>query len=755
MSNKKNISRKDFIRNCTTAVGGLTLSATGLQSLAGKGEQEAQGEERRSFGDAGSGHTAPAGDKAAIRGSWVQRNQPAKGDVTLVANGKGCQVSIGKNAHTALRQAAIFLAADIQKITGFLPPIVETADESTATIRLAVAGADTVPGDLKVQQLMGQKEAYHIRTRGNSVWLVGADFRGTAFAVYTLCERLGIDPLYHWSGFTPETRDGLVLKETDFYTAAPAFRYRGFFHDDEDILPRPFEANGYPMRLGDVPMEWYRKYFETALRLRMNMVAPYTRVHRRYEVQQCASDWGLFYTSHHYDILLSNPFGIERYDLAKKRGIDPQWDWFTNKKGIIGYWNGGVEENKKLYTIWPVGLRGTDDHAYDFPPNTPEDVQAKVFLEAIDTQVSLVKNALPPDYPSLFHFTLYTEMLDKYKTNRAAFNIPEEVIIVWPDDNNGIMRELPEETGKWKHGVYYHLAYFGGVNTKQSFHTVSPQTIAEQFKKIIDRKATEFMLVNTSELREFVMEARMLAEITWKGAELYKENNTGDAYIQWWCNEYFGDGDNTRLSNIYRQYYDLLNKPAITWFGSEMVQDLLDKLSRKMNGQPFTPAETGNVELLKSRDGKYQAVIRAIDVEMKGMRQEQAVFFYEQVKIGLLFDWRPTQAALLLLRALSEPDRAKAWALVGEALKPLEQLELETLRAERPPFEKWYRETWIRSYSANMNTHRPYTQLVGFISCGGKKSPVQPKPKNGHNIAAAQLWTRFVEDMEKLPNQIL
>src|SRR2546430_8118737 len=84
--------------------------------------------------------------------------------------------------------------------------------------------------------------------------------------------------------------------------------YRGFFHDDEDILPRPFDARGYPLQTGDVPLAWYRRYFETALRLRMNMVAPYVRVHRRFEVQQLASDWGLYYTSHHYDILVSNPF---------------------------------------------------------------------------------------------------------------------------------------------------------------------------------------------------------------------------------------------------------------------------------------------------------------------------------------------------------------------------------------------------------------------------------------------------------------
>jgi hypothetical protein len=57
----------------------------------------------------------------------------------------------------------------------------------------------------------------------------------------------------------------------------------------------------------------------------MNMVAPYTRVHRRMEVQKMASDWGLFYTSHHYDILLSNPFGMTRFKLAEQRGVSGAW----------------------------------------------------------------------------------------------------------------------------------------------------------------------------------------------------------------------------------------------------------------------------------------------------------------------------------------------------------------------------------------------------------------------------------------------
>ena len=100
---------------------------------------------------------------------------------------------------------------------------------------------------------MGQWEAYQIQTAGDTVWLVGSNLRGTAFAAYTLSERLGIDPLYLWTGYAPAKYPTLVLKQTDFVADPPTFKYRGFFHDDEDILPRPFDENGYPLQTGTVP----------------------------------------------------------------------------------------------------------------------------------------------------------------------------------------------------------------------------------------------------------------------------------------------------------------------------------------------------------------------------------------------------------------------------------------------------------------------------------------------------------------------
>src|SRR5207245_505932 len=116
-------------------------------------------------------------------------------------------------------------------------------------------------------------------------------------------------------------------------------------------------------------------------------------------------------------------------------------------------------DNHNLDVIWPVGLRNTSDRAYTWPDGTTDDDKARVFREVIGLQTAMVRDALPPGRTPIFHFTMYSEMLDLYRRDPKAFGLPDDVIIVWPDDNDGHMRGLPDERGRWKHGVYYHLAY--------------------------------------------------------------------------------------------------------------------------------------------------------------------------------------------------------------------------------------------------------------------------------------------------------
>jgi len=694
-----------------------------------------------------------------VRGSWVIDDQPAAGDVTLVEPGKPCRIVVPDGAHTAVKQAAAFLAGDVEKLTGTKPEIAAAPTEGAVSIRFATVGdGSPLPEPIAQDKLKGHWEAYQILTTADAVWLVGSDARGTAFAGYTLAERLGIDPLYLWTGYEPQRRDRLVLKKTDQSFASPTVKYRGMFHDDEDILPRPFEYNsGYPLRIGDVPLEWYKKFFETALRLRMNMVAPYTRVHRRFEVQKTASDWGLFYTSHHYDILLSNPFGFNRFKLAAKRSVSGDWNWITNRENMIKFWRGGVEENGALDCIWPVGLRGTDDYAYPFPKDMPPAEQNRIFQDVIAAQIDVTRQHVPEaKRPPVFHFTLYGEMLDKYLAaahGGAPFEMPQDVILIWCDDNDGRMRALPKDKGKWKHGVYYHLAYWGPV-AKQSMNVVPPVRIAGEFKRITTSGATEYMLVNVSELREFVMGARMIAEICWDANVALADTKatpmpeqllahvptaatqplpadapapSADRYVEWWCREYFGDAAAKDAAESYRLYYELIHKWDMQWWAGDRVPGAIDSLMKKFAGQEFTPANRETLPTLRARHEKYKEAFELLDRARAKMDRAQRQFFFENCELPLRITGRHTEAAIALVQAMSEPDRGKAWALCEQAMPPLEQLEIEILRAERPPFAQWYCNTFIRHEHTGLNPHKPYLALRAFLSSGGTKKMELPE----------------------------
>jgi len=642
------------------------------------------------------------------------------GAVTLASPDGAVPIVVAADEPANVQQAAVFLAGDIAKISGHKPEILTTANGPA--IHLVTVGHPGIPAAAGAAALQGQWESYRILTAGRDAWLVGSNPRGTAFAAYTLSERLGIDPIYIWTGYQPVHHDPLILKRTDFSQAPPTFRYRGFFHDDEDLLPRPFDANGYPLQTGDVPLEWYKRFFETALRLRMNMVAPYTRVHRRYEVQKLASDWGLYYTSHHYDILLSNPFGLTVYNLAAERGVKPDYNWFTNREGMLKFWRGGLEENKNLDAIWPVGMRGTTDRPFTFPPGTKPEQRAATFREVIGEQVKMGRELAKTP---LFHFTMYSEMLPEYQRNSAAFDLPEDVIIVWPDDNDGHMRALPQSLGKWKHGVYYHLAYLGGNLSKQTTHTETPALVAEEFEKIVKSGATEYMLVNMSEVRDYVQGGRMLADICYNAPAIYSSPNAASRFVDWWSREYFGANAPAAVT-AYNKYFTLLDKPDTMWNAINNIQQLIDALYRKVAGKEAAfPAET--IAQLETRAKALDDALASEEKAERAMPLAEAQFFATDAGLGIRIAHAQTHAALKLADALRAPAPQQMWQAVFEARGYLENLETVFARGEYPPFDRWYGESWIRSARSANNPHRAYNQLRAFIGSNGRdERPAAP-----------------------------
>ncbi len=124
---------------------------------------------------------------------------------------------------------------------------------------------------------------------------------------------------------------------------------------------------------------------------------------------------------------------------------------------------------------------------------------------------------------------------------------------------------------------------------------------------------------------------------------------------------------------------------------------------------------------LEMRKAMLKDALATAKKAMKGMDRPRRQFFFENLALGVLFDLRPVEAAIFLVNAMSEPEAGKAFELCERAMKPLEKLEVEIMRAERPPFEGWYRMTWIRKRRSRFNVHRPFLELRAFLSSSGKR----------------------------------
>lgn len=694
------------------------------------------------------------------RGSWIALIPGEPGAVVLVRDRNApLSIVVGQAEPANVKQAAAFLARDVERITGVRPRFVGSAPGKGTWI------------SLRTEAKSREWESYDIRTRKDGIDIVGSNPRGAAFGAYELSERLGVDPLYLWTGYVPEKHLPLAVKRIEFHQGPPDVKYRGLFHDDEDVFPRPMIPLAGADRLvgpdpnGAVPFDDYKRYFETALRLKMNMVAPWVRTARYYAVQRLASDWGLYYTSHHYDTLLSDPYHFTRTQrqtpwneakpgLAELRGTEPEWDFVSNREGMIRFWKGGVDENRALDCIWPIGLRGTNDFSYRWPAGFSHDQILKAYEDAFRAQIGLVKEQVPASRERLFHFTMYTEMLPYYQTGKL--HVPDEAIIVWPDNNDGTMRGLPDKSDPHKHGVYYHLAYLGGNTSKQTAQVVPLTRIETEFRKIFDANAREYVLVNVSDLREYVMGARFISDLCWNGRRAFARPGAADRFLEWWCREYFEgesypfesspvrfpkrsspgyawnpslgsrpgskksreDGPILELPNAssadlvaraYRQYFASIPNTTDYGYGALKCLGAIPSLRLKFEGKPFAPAQPDTLPTLLARQKTLRALAKAIERARDSILGDlPRRFFSENLELAAAIDRLTTEAAVLLVTAMSE-EPEEAFASCKEALKHLERLQNMLLRANRPPFYQWYGPSW--TVQRNQHIVLPRTRL--------------------------------------------
>ncbi|HVG43054.1 MAG TPA: glycosyl hydrolase 115 family protein [Chitinophagaceae bacterium] len=503
--------------------------------------------------------------------------------------------------------AAASLKDDIKKVTNYIPTIIQgkTNQEIEFAVIAGTIGQSSYidelikRGNLPWQQLSGKWEAYHISLVSNpaknikrALVIAGSDRRGTAFGIFELSRRIGVHPFYWWADIIPQKKKGLFIKEGASITGQPSVKYRGIFLNDEDWGLQPWAAKNMDKDIKDIGPKTYEKIFELLLRLKANYIwpamHPCTKAFWFYkEDARIAEKYAIVLGASHCEPMLRNNVFEWAENFEHEYNVKPgEWRYDLNKGQIYTYWQDRVAEAKNTEAVYTVGMRGIHDGSMPGPKAVPEKV-ALLDQIIIDQRDLLAKQTGKPAPLIPQIFCPYKEVLQLY---RAGLKLPDDVTIVWSDDNHGYIRQLSNEEEKRRSGgsgVYYHLSYWGKPQDYLWLSSISPTLISYEMSKAYNFGADRLWVFNAGDIKPAEMEIQFALEHAWDVKKWTPEKAINYAYS--WAAEIFGQENAENIALIKKEYYRLAasGKPehinAVTYTNDERERRLVDykKLSEE------------------------------------------------------------------------------------------------------------------------------------------------------------------------------
>ena len=408
----------------------------------------------------------------------------------------------------------------------------------------------------EVNAIEGRHEAFLLKVlEGGKLLIAGSDKRGTAYGVLELSRLLGVSPWEWWADATPEKREVFRLPVGYTLTQEPTVPYRGIFLNDEDwgLLPwsnQTYEPHKDKNHIGP---KTYRRIFELMLRLRANTLWPamhectlpffLTEGNR-----EAAADYGIFIGSSHCEPMVCNAAGE-----WERRG-EGAYDYVNNSKEVYKFWEERVKEVAGQDNIYTLGMRGVHDGKMQGAKTVAE--QKAVLERVLKDQRGMLAKYVNKDVEKVPQaFIPYKEVLDIY---HAGLEVPEEVTLIWCDDNYGYIRHFPteeERARKGGNGIYYHISYWGRPHDYLWLNTMSPAVAYQQMNEAYDRGIQKMWIINVGDIKpgEYLLE--LLMDMAW--------DLDGVRRIGWQEHERrflareFGQSIGDELDKVMKSYYQL------------------------------------------------------------------------------------------------------------------------------------------------------------------------------------------------------
>ena len=417
-------------------------------------------------------------------------------------------------------------------------------------------------GKLDVSEVKNQWEAYGLEVVKNpmegvnqALVLFGSQPRSTAYAAFELSRMMGVSPWIWWADVTPTRKNYLYVTPGKKIVKSPSIKFRGIFVNDEDWGLRPWAVKNLDTELGNFGPNTYSRIMELLLRLRANTLWPAMHPGSRafwYEKSNIplVMAYDIYMGSSHCEqMLCNNEYEWERFGGHR----DEDWVWHSNKEMIMRYWGQRISESKDKNGIYTLGMRAVHDAGMNGYNTTTEKVEALTDIIAHQRQLIADSIGDPTTVPQIF--IPYKEVLTAYN---AGLKVPDDVTLMWVDDNHGYFRQLPtpeEQARSGGNAVYYHLSYWGTPSGYLWLSTISPSLCCYELCKAYDQGARNQWIINVGDIKPAEEELEFCMDLAWDINSWTPEN--AYLYTRDWAARTFGEEYADEMSNIKLEYYRL------------------------------------------------------------------------------------------------------------------------------------------------------------------------------------------------------
>lgn len=485
----------------------------------------------------------------------LTENDVKANEFGLVNGKKRACLYIDKSDFEVVRKAANLFSNDVRLVTGKKIQVKNSNEKLSAnSVIVGTLGRNELIDDLvannklDVTSLKGRWESYLLEVVQNpfpgvskALVVVGSDRRGTAYGLFSISEAIGVSPWYWWADAPVAEHKNLNLCVDRVVSEEPSVKYRGIFINDEDWGLLRWAKNTFEKERGSIGPRTYAKVCELLLRLKANYLCPAMHeasiaFNKIPENKLVADSFAIVMGSVHCEPLLFN--NASEWD-KKSMG---EWDYIHNKDMINKVLKQRVVENGCYENVYTLALRGLHDKAMSGSNDMKERV--KMLGEALMAQRQILTDVIgkPADeIPQAF--TPYKEVLDVYS---AGLDLPDDVTIIWPDDNYGYMKRLSsprEQKRSGRAGVYYHVSYLGKPHDYLWMSTTPPALMYEELRKAYDTTADRIWLLNVGDIKScesamnlFLAMAYDIDSFNYENISLYQArwlaNLFGDKYYE-------------------------------------------------------------------------------------------------------------------------------------------------------------------------------------------------------------------------------